>query len=691
MAVVMCVFGVRQLTKNGSTSPKQAGRPYSVAIGEDSADASAPRRNVAATGGLVSAPAHLQSLRHVFRYAVENFGEREFLGTRAVKEVHREVKVLELGGKTVEKKWFFYELEPYRFITYSQMSDRVNNYGSGLVGLGLKEGDRVAIYDDTCLEWTLCEHACFSQKLVLVTVYSNLGEEGVLHALNEGNITVVQTNADNLSTLLDASDRLTHLKYAIYHGKAQPAVLAELQKIGVTPLQLADVEQSGAEKPVPENLPCGDDLAVIMYTSGSTGLPKGVMISHSNMTACLCAVGSQVKLLQSDVYLSYLPLAHVLALVVEGACVLHGIKIGYGSARTLTDGAVRNCKGDLRELAPTIFAAVPTVYDKVRSAVLAKIAKSSKLLRWLFTTAYRNKLTKIRAGHTTPLLDMLLFNKFKSQLGGRVRFMVSGGAPISPKCHEFLRVCFSVPVLQGYGLTETCGGGALMEMNDVSTGRCGPPVTCTEIKLVDVPDMKYLHTNDPPRGEIWIRGPNLTQGYFNNPEKTEEAFVDGWFRTGDIGEWTPDGSLKVIDRIKNLVKPPHGEYIAIEKLEAAYKACRYVLNICIYVDSEHNDVVALVNVNPTSILNYARRNDLPDSNNLELLCKHHDVIAEVLDSLQRTGRDAKLKSIETVRHCTLYDEEWTPDNGFLTAAMKLNRNAILEACRDDIDHMYGSK
>merc|ERR1711974_86793 len=275
-----------------------------------------------------------------------------------------------------------------------------------------------------------------------------------------------------------------------------------------------------------------------------------------------------------------------------------------------------------------------------------------------------------------PGLDRLIFDKMKESMGGRVRFMVSGGAPLSSAAHLFLQACFGVPILQGYGLTETCGAGCAMMPDDHSQGTAGPPVPCVEIKLVDVPDMNYLSSNNPPTGEIWIRGPSVSKGYYLEEEKTAEVFTeDGWFKTGDVGMWNENGSLSIIDRIKNLVKGPGGEYIALEKLESVYKNSSFVQNVCVFVSKDVPKVIAIIE--PSE-----RKKEESNANEFKKL---------VLEDLRETGTANQLRKYELVTDVIIVDEEWSSDNNMLTAAMKLNRRAIYSECEEELDSLIDSQ
>jgi len=378
-----------------------------------------------------------------------------------------------------------------------------------------------------------------------------------------------------------------------------------------------------------------------------------------------------------DSYLSYLPLAHVLAMVVSNAVIHYGGITGFGNTKTLTDDSmVDGCLGDIREFRPTAFAGVPLVYDRIKAGILKKVEAESKVKQAIFRFALVIKQYAWKNNKSTPLLDAIVFNQFKSRLGGRVRFMVSGGAPLSSSAHLFLASCFGVPLLQGYGLTETCGAGTVMQLDDHSQGTVGPPVPCVEIKLVDVEDMGYTTKNNPPQGEIWMRGPSITKGYYNAPEKTEEVYTpDGWFKTGDIGMWNKNGTLSIVDRVKNLVKGPYGEYIALEKLESVYKNSSYVLNACIYASKETPHIIAIVEPQPPVL----------EARGITNVSTNKEFAAEVKKDLNTTGTQNGLKKFELVTHVILVGEEWNPNNNMLTAAMKLNRRSIYQTYQKRID------
>ncbi|XP_043235257.1 long-chain-fatty-acid--CoA ligase 4-like [Amphibalanus amphitrite] len=333
-------------------------------------------------------------------------------------------------------------------------------------------------------------------------------------------------------------------------------------KSGVKVIPFADMLKKGHDAKFEAHPPTSDDIAIIMYTSGSTGTPKGVMVSHYNMVSTM--TGFAVALVPSpeDVYLGYLPLAHVLELMAELCAVMFGVPIGYSSPLTLMDKSSkikRGCQGDCSVLRPTLMAAVPMILDRVAQGIKEQMHSAGRLAQGLFNwfVMYRNWWR--RRGFSTPILHSLVFSRIAGLLGGRVRAMVSGGAPLSEVTHDLIRSCIGCSVMQGYGLTETTSCASLMDEYDVAVGRVGHPVSCCDVQLSDWEEGGYKVTDQPhPRGEIVVGGDNVTMGYFKQPEKTKEEFFESdgrrWFRTGDIGLIYPNGTIKIVDRKKDLVK-----------------------------------------------------------------------------------------------------------------------------------------
>lgn len=688
-AVAASALYVMVINPAESAVKEVAPNTYSVEVTKDT-DGHGIRRHADFKSKLVAAPEGGETVYHALERSIQKHADLPCFGVRPIVKIHEEKKMID--GE--EKIMTFPELGPFQWITYRQAGERINNFASGLRNLGMKPQDKLAIFEDTRVEWTIASRASYCQSIVVFTVYANLGEDALVFALNQGEIEYMITNSTLLRLVakISSPDGVKSLKHVIHVGPAEQKDIDLLKSKGITVHSFEAVEQLGKEKPVAHSPPSPKDLACIMYTSGSTGTPKGVQLTHANLGAALGGMERALEVRPDDVYLNYLPLAHIFAFVVEAVFLCHGASLGYGNPRTLAATGVRNCEGDIKECRPTLLIAVPTIYERLKQGVLSRISKAGPVSKTLFNIAFKAKLNALRRGSDTPLWNKIVFSKFLDNVGGRLRMMASGSAPLSPDVHDFLRVCFGVPVIQGYGLTETCSSGAVQSPTDMHTARIGAPFPSMEMKLVDVPDMGYTSNDKPyPRGEIWCRGGPVSIGYYKEPEKTAEAFVDGWFATGDIGVIYPDGSFAIIDRKKNLIKPPHGEYIALEKLESVYRNCAFVETILVFVDSYHHHCVCVVVPNREPLIEWATKNSslvTAPVTDFAALCKDPAVLKHVLHELQHTGRILKLKSIEVVRALRLLPDQWTPQNLYLTAAMKLNRNYIITQVRPLIDEMY---
>uniref|UniRef100_A0AAZ3SR36 long-chain-fatty-acid--CoA ligase n=1 Tax=Oncorhynchus tshawytscha TaxID=74940 RepID=A0AAZ3SR36_ONCTS len=649
-----------------------------------------PYRAMGATKRLVSSlHPGVDTLDKVFEDASRRFPDRDCLGTR---EVVMEEDERQSNGKFFKKVI----LGQYRWLSYAETHRAAACFGIGLAALGQRAHNNIAIFCETRAEWVIAAQACFMQNFPLVTLYSTLGGPAITHGLNETEVSHIITSRELLETrlkfILLEVPRLQHIIVVDDTPTEWPGYPR-----GISVHNMANV-QGLRTKPENGKHPMPSDIAVIMYTSGSTGVPKGVMISHSNIIAGITGMAERIPNLgENDTYIGYLPLAHVLELSAELVCVAHGCRIGYSSPQTLADQSTKikkGSKGDTSVLQPTLMAAVPEIMDRIYKNVMTKVEEMSSAQRTLFTLAYNYKLEQLSQGRSTPLCDNLVFKKVRSLLGGKTRVLLSGGAPLSAATQRFINVCFCCPVGQGYGLTETCGAGTISEMWDYSTGRVGGPLICSEIKLKDWVEGGYHITDTPtPRGEILIGGPNVTMGYYKNEAKNQDFFVDEngqrWFCTGDIGEVHPDGCLKIIDRKKDLVKLQAGEYVSLGKVEAMLKNCPLIDNICAYANSDEMYVIGFVVPNQKHLLLLAEQYLIRGS--WEELCDNAAMEEVVLQVITEAALSAQLERFEIPRKIRLSPDPWTPESGLVTEAFKLKRQQLKSKYQDDIERMYGGK
>ncbi|KAM4021136.1 long-chain-fatty-acid--CoA ligase 4 isoform 2-T5 [Anomaloglossus baeobatrachus] len=634
------------------------------------------------------------TLDKLFQQAVAKFSQKDCLGTR---EVLSEENEKQPNGKVFKKLI----LGEYKWLNYEEVNTRVNHLGSGLAALDLKPKSTVAIFCETRAEWMITAQACFKYNFPLVTLYATLGEEAVAYGLNESGATHLITSSELLETKLKSVlSQVTNIKHIIHVGKKN--INKSEYPANLEVHNIEEVEDLGAKPENLQNPPCRPsptDLAVVMYTSGSTGIPKGVMMVHGNLIAGMCGQCERIPGLgPKDTYIGYLPLAHVLEMTAEISCITYGCRIGYSSPLTLSDQSSKikkGSKGDCSVLRPTLMAAVPEIMDRIYKNVMSKVQEMNVIQRTLFKLGYDYKLEQIKKGYDAPLCNVVLFKKVKALLGGNVRMMLCGGAPLSPQTQRFMNICFCCPVGQGYGLTETCGAGTITEVSDYSTGRVGAPLTCCEIKLRDWLEGGYTNEDQPhPRGEIVIGGQNVSMGYFKNDEKSlEDFYVDDngqrWFCTGDIGEFHPDGCLQIIDRKKDLVKLQAGEYVSLGKVEAALKNCSLIDNICAYANSLQSYVISFVVPNQKKLTSLALQNGIEGT--WEEICNNPTMEAEVLKEIKEVASSMKLERFEIPIKVRLSPDPWTPETGLVTDAFKLKRKELKNHYLNDIERMYGGK
>lgn len=344
---------------------------------------------------------------------------------------------------------------------------------------------------------------------------------------------------------------------------------------------------------------------------------------------------------------------------MENLVLSFGASLGYGSPRTLSDVSVRKCNGDMRELQPTVLVGVPQVWETVRKGVTQKVESSSAVVRALFWGAFNYKTFMTQKGlPAAGAFDGIVFKKVREMTGGRLRFIMNGASGISDGTKHFLSIVVA-PMLTGYGLTETGANGALGSPMEYSSNSIGPVPASVDVKLVSLPELGYSTKTSPPQGEILIKGPSVFKEYYENPEETAKAKTkDGWFKTGDIGEFDENGHLRVIDRVKNLIKMQGGEYIALEKLEAIYRGSDFVHNIMIEGSMEHPKPIAIIFPNEKVFSEKANELGVDEHS----MYTDPKMNAAVYKDMVAQGKRAGLVPIEMIAGVVITDEEWTPVN-----------------------------
>ncbi|XP_075992792.1 acyl-CoA synthetase long-chain isoform X3 [Anticarsia gemmatalis] len=630
------------------------------------------------------------SMESMLRAASARWAQRPCLGTRTVLGEEDEPQP---NGRVFKK----FNMGDYVWRTYVDVESEARQFGAGLRELGCKPRDNIVMFAETRAEWMIAAHGCFKQSIPVVTIYATLGDEAIAHGINETDVSTVITTYDLLPKFKKILAKTPRVDTIIFMEDQLKTAERTGFKEGIRIIGYKEVVAKGLSSKIDPVPPSPSDTAIIMYTSGSTGVPKGVILSHRNMLATLKAFADAVPIRDDDILMGFLPLAHVFELLAESLCIIGGVPIGYSTPLTMLDSSskiMKGTSGDATILKPTCITTVPLIMDRISKGITDKVSRSGEFAGAFFKWAYNYKQIWMRRGYDTPILNKIMFSKVRSLLGGQVRLMISGGAPLSPDTHAQVRICLCCSVVAGYGLTETTSCATVMCPHDRSTGRVGAPTTGTDIRLLDWDEGGYRVDNKPfPQGEIVIGGDCVAEGYYKNPDKTREEFIDvegrRWFKSGDIGELHHDGCIKIIDRKKDLVKLQAGEYVSLGKVEAELKTCPIVENICVYGDSSKSYTVALLVANPRNLADLATRSGLPEMD-FEQLCQNPVVEKAVLKELADHARKCGLEKFEVPAAVKLVTEVWSPDMGLVTAAFKIKRKDIQERYKEDIKRMYAS-
>jgi len=539
----------------------------------------------------------------------------------------------------------------YKFISYSEFRNRARSLASGLRSLGVNYGDRVGIYSFNCIGWQLTQFACHYLGAICVPVYDSLGPDSAKYIITHSECRVCIVHPKSLQNLLSIADSssLEHIVVITSTTPTEPRCRS-LDSV----ISLGNNEQF---EPYPTT---GSDTAFIMYTSGSTGKPKGCIMTHENLLAGGNGLGGMnFSVTHTDTFFSFLPLAHVYELCSQMTLICQGARIGFfhGDTRALVD--------DIQALKPTIICAVPRVFNRIADLMKQKIEELPPLLRRIIRLTISTKQAALLQNRPSSLLlDSIFFTPFRSALGGRIRLIVSGGAPILPDVYEIIRCCVSPNIIQGYGLTEcsaaACVQNRLQTQNPLAVG---PVSIIADLKLRRVPGMEYDPQGVPKAGEIMLRGPGIVKGYYKEEELTRETFKDGWFATGDVAMLLEDGTFQIIDRVKQLVKLSQGEYLSLTFLTDVYSEAKFVQFIYVYADSHHNKPVAVVVPTKKARDDWAARGITDIENSAE-------VKKEILKSLEEKATEKKIPRYAVIADVLIDLEEFTVENGMLTPSQK---------------------
>ncbi|XP_036280111.1 long-chain-fatty-acid--CoA ligase 6 isoform X3 [Pipistrellus kuhlii] len=580
--------------------------------------------------------------------------------------------------------------QPYQWLSYQEVANRAEFLGSGLLQHDCKAStdQLIGVFSQNRPEWIIAELACYTYSMVVVPLYDTLGPGAIHYIINTANISIVIVdNPQKAQVLLEHVEKeLTPgLKMIILMDPFEEALKDRGQACGVAIKSMQAVEECGQQNPHEPVPPNPNDLSIVCFTSGTTGNPKGAMLTHGNVVAdfsgFLKVTEKVIFPRQDDVLISFLPLAHMFERVIQAVVYCHGGRVGFfqGDIRLLSD--------DMKALRPTIFPVVPRLLNRMYDKIFSQA--NTPLKRWLLEFAAKRKHAEVQSGiiRSDSIWDGIFFNKVQASLGGRVRMIVTGAAPASPTVLGFLRAALGCQVYEGYGQTECTAGCTFTTPGDWTSGHVGAPLPCNHIKLVDVMELNYWTSKG--EGEICVRGPNVFKGYLKDPERTKEALdSDGWLHTGDIGKWLPAGTLKIIDRKKHIFKLAQGEYVAPEKIENIYSRSDPVAQIYVHGDSLQAFLVGIVVPDPEVMPSWAQKRGIEGT--YTELCANKEVKKAILEDMVRLGKESGLHSFEQVKAIHIHSDMFSVENGLLTPTLKAKRPELREYFKKQIQELYST-
>jgi len=551
-------------------------------------------------------------------------------------------------------------------LTYWQFYIRVQKVAAALQSLNLQKGDKIGLLGPNSVEWCVVDYACRICGFVSVPICEGLGAQTTNYIIHHSAIKMLVCDEGNYNIMSQLSDIFANLCQSLIVALFENPTS---QTLNSNIYSLDNLEKNNLDRKFHAVDLKASDLFCICYTSGTTSEPKGVMLSHRNFILRTLSSVSNMKQVQPVRYLSHLPFGHMFDRNTIGMTMESGgtIRISTGKQHILNE---------IELFKPTFLATVPRIWNIIHAELQSLVRSKSESEINEFSQEMKRRSDLLQLGKTFETENnMEIFNQMKAKMGGQLQVGSNGSAPINPQIIDFLKCSLNIKVCQSYGMTEVPISASTHQDWIPSVGL---PKAWNFVKLVDVPEMNFFVTDEPhPRGEIWVKGDNIFQGYYKQPQLTSECFCDEWFQTGDIGTIQEDGSLKIIDRKKCIYKLAQGEYVRPEQIEFVMMKCLLIKQMFVYGDSFQRYVVALIYPND-EIFSQIEDDILTSETASDMILREITCISA----------EANLMRFEYIKAVAIISEGFTSENGMLTPSMKLKRNQILHKYKHVIDKLY---
>lgn len=626
------------------------------------------RRHPNYASGVLQLPQSMKTAQDMYLQSMEKFKERDYIGIR---------KIDHDTGKRENR---------FSFISYTEAFRISNNFACGMMKLGVRSRDLVGIFSENRPEWVLSSDASYLLGFTMVHIYETFSQEALEFSLKNSNVEYLLVSAKNLKKVKELNDDiLKQFKFIILFDEIKLDEKVFIDKINgyggkvMTFNEVCEIDRS-IFTPVhiePEQ------IMYICYSSGTTGFPKGVMISHRAFITNLIAVHDEYCDETFERHISYLPMCHVFEKMCSCAVLFSGGKIGVysGSIATLSD--------DMKILKPTCLCTVPRVLQRMNDAIQTKINSSSFIVKSIFFCAFHLKNFLMMNNLSTKIPDIIVFDKIKGMTGGCITNICNGSAAIAPNVHKNMQIILGIPIRSGYGLSEGGSGNTLgpRDIRYTKFGTNGYPLSNVEIRISKVEGF-----DEPGEGEILMGGTGLCSGYLNDPEGTKNLFTDEthtWIHTGDIGKFDEDNSLLVVDRMRSIFKLTQGEYVAADLLSTYFEESKYIENIFLYGDSSKEYLVGIVLPNKENI--EVEIGKKFDDDSFKEAIKSNEINDLILQSIRNIAKEKKLHGYQIPRKIKCVIDAWTIDNGCISPTLKIKRRTLYTRYKLDIENLYGER